>query len=205
MPTDCPILQECFLPMSPSLMCQTGASIDGSQAPAHVSVFFAGKEPFPNGYFILVKSLDRCSGEDAQGQASRDEAPAPAPGMKNRTTSQRFPADVPRGASPLPLLCTGMAPSQPDLAQKQQPKFPPIKRASQFISEREKTLAATSVPGRPGWSPDARREEDRLGQLIRSGREPFPTNALFWSNPWRDVTTLRATPPGMRLQRLLPG
>nr|XP_028559498.1 uncharacterized protein LOC114582562 isoform X2 [Podarcis muralis] len=152
--------------MTESKMCRREADQNkGGKTPT------SGKEPFPNGYFILVKSLDRCSGDDAQGQASRDEAPAPAPGMKNRTTSQRFPADVPRGASPLPLLCTGMAPSQPDLAQKQQPKFPPIKRASQFISEREKTLAATSVPGRPGWSPDARREEDRLGQLIRSGRE----------------------------------
>nr|XP_028560806.1 uncharacterized protein LOC114583661 [Podarcis muralis]XP_028560807.1 uncharacterized protein LOC114583661 [Podarcis muralis] len=50
------------------------------------------------------------------GHASRDEAPAPATGMKNRTTSQRFPADVPRGASPLPLLRTGMAPSRPSLA-----------------------------------------------------------------------------------------
>ncbi|XP_077773731.1 uncharacterized protein LOC114582514 isoform X1 [Podarcis muralis] len=47
--------------------------------------------------------------------ASRDEAPAPAPGMKNRTTSRRFTADVPRGASPLSLLRTGMAPSRPNL------------------------------------------------------------------------------------------
>nr|XP_028558538.1 uncharacterized protein LOC114581966 [Podarcis muralis] len=50
------------------------------------------------------------------GHASRDEAPAPATGMKNRTTSQRFPADVPRGVSPLSLLRTGMAPSRPSLA-----------------------------------------------------------------------------------------
>nr|XP_028559430.1 uncharacterized protein LOC114582514 isoform X2 [Podarcis muralis] len=37
------------------------------------------------------------------GHASRDEAPAPAPGMKNQITSRRFPADVPRGTSPLPF------------------------------------------------------------------------------------------------------
>nr|XP_028558619.1 uncharacterized protein LOC114582029 [Podarcis muralis] len=94
--------------------------------------------------------------------------------MMGERTSRRFLAGNPHISSPLPLLRTGMAPSRPCLKQKQQPKFPPIKTASQFISEREKTLAAASVPGRPGWSPDAHREEDRLGQLIRSGREPFP-------------------------------
>nr|XP_028559138.1 uncharacterized protein LOC114582354 isoform X2 [Podarcis muralis] len=94
--------------------------------------------------------------------------------MKNRTTSLRFPADVPCTSSPLPLLRVGMAPSWPYLVQKQHPKFPPIKTASQVISEREETLVSASVLGRLGRSPDAHTEEDRLGQLIRSGREPFP-------------------------------
>ncbi|XP_077773730.1 uncharacterized protein LOC114582029 [Podarcis muralis] len=67
-----------------------------------------------------------------------------------------------------------MAPSRSYLAQKQQPKFPPIKTASQVISERKGTLVSASVLGWSGRSPDARKEEDRLGQLIRSGREPFP-------------------------------
>ncbi|CAI5789755.1 Hypothetical predicted protein [Podarcis lilfordi] len=88
--------------------------------------------------------------------------------MKNRTTSRRFPVVVPRGASPLPLLRTGMAPSRPGLAQKQQPKFPPIKTASYVISEREETLAVASVLGRS----DAHTVE-KWGALIRSAREQF--------------------------------
>nr|XP_028557578.1 uncharacterized protein LOC114581530 isoform X1 [Podarcis muralis] len=128
----------------------------GGKAPSSVW------EPFPNTYFVLAKSLER-RGEH-QGHASRDEAPAPAPGMKNRT-SRRFPAVVPRGASPLPLLRTGMAPSRPGLAQKQQPKFPPIKTASQV---REETLAVASVLGQS----DARTVE-KWGALIRSAREKF--------------------------------
>ncbi|XP_077773919.1 uncharacterized protein LOC144325209 [Podarcis muralis] len=85
--------------------------------------------------------------------------------MKNRTTSRRFPAVVPHGASPLPLLRMGMAPSRPGLAQKQQPKFPPIKTASQV---REETWAVASVLGRS----DARTVE-KWGALIRSAREKF--------------------------------
>ncbi|CAI5762097.1 Hypothetical predicted protein [Podarcis lilfordi] len=132
--------------------------------------FPKGREPFPNVYFVLAKSLERHG--DHQGHTSRDEAPAPAPGMKNRTTSWRFPADVPHNASPLPLLHTGVAPSRPGLAQKQQPKFPPIKTASRVISEREETLAAVSVLGRLGRSRDAHTEE-KWGALIRSVREKF--------------------------------
>ncbi|CAI5789676.1 Hypothetical predicted protein [Podarcis lilfordi] len=132
----------------------------GGKAPSSVW------EPFPNTYFVLAKSLER-RGEH-QGHASRDEAPAPAPGMKNRTTSRRFPAVVPCGVSPLPLLCTGMAPSRPGLAQKHQPKLPPIKTASRVISEREETLAIASVLGRS----DACTVE-KWGALIRSAREKF--------------------------------
>ncbi|CAI5789690.1 shock HSP 90-beta [Podarcis lilfordi] len=136
---------------------QEAGQSKGGKAPTSVW------EPFPNTYFVLAKSLERRG--ERQGHASRDEAPAPAPGMKNRTTSRRFPANVPRGAFPLPLLRTGMAPSRPGLAQKQQPKFPPIKTASQV---REETLAVASVLGRS----DARTVE-KWGALIRSAREKF--------------------------------
>nr|XP_028559137.1 uncharacterized protein LOC114582354 isoform X1 [Podarcis muralis] len=155
--------------------------------------------------------------------------------MKNRTTSLRFPADVPCTSSPLPLLRVGMAPSWPYLVQKQHPKFPPIKTASQVISEREETLVSASVLGRLGRSPDAHTEEDRLGQLIRSGREPFPNiyfvlvkslercddPQVLGQREHRGPSIVfgpseahshmmpcflhRATPPGMRLQRLLLG
>ncbi|XP_077773735.1 uncharacterized protein LOC144325164 [Podarcis muralis] len=254
----------------------------------------SGREPFPNIYFVLVKSLERCDDPQVLGQREQrgpsivfgpSEAHsymmscllqrATLPGMRlqlmmGERTSRWFLAGNPHISSPLPLLRTGMAPSRPCLKQKQQPKFPPIKTASQFISEREKTLAAASVPGRPGWSPDARREEDRLGQLIRSGKwkcpfpGPPPPSAPDWASvagsqepadvsiffagrePFPNIYFVlvrslercddpqvlgqreqrgpsivfgpseahshmmscflhRATPPGMRLQRLLPG
>ncbi|CAI5789667.1 Hypothetical predicted protein [Podarcis lilfordi] len=126
----------------------------------------AGREPFPNVYFVLAKSLEGRG--DSQGHASRDEAPAPAPGMKNQTTSRRFLTDVLHGASPLPFLCVGMALSRPGLAQKQQPKFPPIKTASWVILERGETLAAASVLGQSNA-----RMEEKWGALIRSAREKF--------------------------------
>ncbi|CAI5789705.1 Hypothetical predicted protein [Podarcis lilfordi] len=147
----------------------------GGKAPSSVW------EPFPNTYFVLAKSLERRG--ERQGHASRDEAPAPAPGMKNRATSRRFPAVVPRGASPLPLLRTGMAPSRPGLAQKQQPKFPPIKTASQV---REETLAVASVLGRS----DARTVE-KWGALIRSGPPPScPRRGLAWLGDRRLLMSL---------------
>nr|XP_034990966.1 uncharacterized protein LOC118094557 [Zootoca vivipara] len=132
----------------------------GGKAPTSV------REPFPIVYFVLAESLER-RGEH-QGHASRDEAPDLAPGMKKQKTSRRLPAAIPRSAAPLPILRTGMAPSRPGLAQKQQPKFPPIK-----TSEREETLTAASVLGR---LEDARTEA-KLGALIRSARGKFSRGA----------------------------
>ncbi|CAI5789866.1 Hypothetical predicted protein [Podarcis lilfordi] len=63
---------------------------------AHSSV----REPFP---FVLVKSLERC--EDPQSHDSRDEAPTPAPGIKDQRTSLWFLVAIPRASSPLPFLC----------------------------------------------------------------------------------------------------
>ncbi|CAI5789658.1 Hypothetical predicted protein [Podarcis lilfordi] len=129
----------------------------------------SGREPFPNKCFVLVKSLERR--DDPQGHTSRDEPPAPASGMKNERPLWRFPAPDPRLPPPPSILCVGMAPSRPYLTQKDEPRFPPIKSTSRVIPEPGETLAAPSVPGRPGRSLNARMEEFRVGQLIRSGRE----------------------------------
>nr|XP_028559104.1 uncharacterized protein LOC114582329 isoform X2 [Podarcis muralis]XP_028559105.1 uncharacterized protein LOC114582329 isoform X2 [Podarcis muralis] len=135
----------------------------------------SGREPFPNIYFVLVKSLERC--DDPQGHTSRDEAPAPAPGTKNNRPSWWFPAPDPRLPHPPSVPHAGMAPSRPYLAQKEEPRFPPIKNTSRVIPEPGETWVAASVPSRPGRSPDTRTEEFRLGQLIRSARRRFSLGA----------------------------
>ncbi|XP_053228500.1 uncharacterized protein LOC128405665 [Podarcis raffonei] len=147
---------------------------EGGKAPT------SGREPFPNVYFVLAKSLEgRGERGKHQDHTSRDEAPAPAPGIKNDRTSRRFPAPDPDPRLPHPpsVLRTGMAPSWPYLAQKQQPRFPPIKNASRVIPEPGETLAAASVPGWSGRSPDARTEGFRVGQLIRSARRRLSLGA----------------------------
>nr|XP_028559494.1 uncharacterized protein LOC114582561 isoform X2 [Podarcis muralis] len=135
----------------------------------------SGREPFPNIYFVLVKSLERC--DDPQGHTSKDEAPAPAPGTKNDRPSRWFPAPDPCLPPPPSVLRVGMAPSRPYLAQKEEPRFPPIKNTSRVIPEPGETWVAASVPSRPGRSPDTRTEEFRLGQLIRSARRRFSLGA----------------------------
>ncbi|CAI5789657.1 Hypothetical predicted protein [Podarcis lilfordi] len=120
------------------------------------------REPFPNKCFVLVKSLERR--DDPQGHTSRDEPPAPASGMKNERPLWRFPAPDPRLPPPPSILCVGMAPSRPYLTQKDEPRFPPIKSTSRVIPEPGETLAAPSVPGRPGRSLNARMEEFRGGK-----------------------------------------
>ncbi|CAI5798833.1 Hypothetical predicted protein [Podarcis lilfordi] len=143
---------------------------EGGKAPT------SGREPFPNIYFALAKSLEG-RGEH-QDHASRDEAPAPAPGTKIDRPSRRFPAvPDPRLPHPPSVPRAGMAPTRPYLAQKQQPRLPPIQKTSQVIPEPGETLAAASVPGRSGWSPDARTEEFRVGQLIRSARRRLSLGA----------------------------
>ncbi|XP_077778155.1 uncharacterized protein LOC114588635 [Podarcis muralis] len=146
---------------------------EGGKAPT------SGREPFPNVYFVLARSLEgRGKRGEHQDRASRDEAPAPAPGIKNDRTSRRFPEPDPDPRLPQPpsVLRTGKAPSRPYLAQKQQPRFPPIKNASRVIPEPGETLAAASVPGRSGQSADAR-TEFRVGQLLRSARRRLSLGA----------------------------
>nr|XP_028569143.1 uncharacterized protein LOC114588254 [Podarcis muralis] len=119
------------------------------------------------------------SGEGKPGkiqrqEACKNEAPAPAPGTNIDKPSWRFPA-VPDPCLPHPPAVprAGMAPSWPYVAQKQQPRFPPIRNTSRVIPEPGETLAAASVPDRSGRSTDSRMEEFRVGQLIRSARRRF--------------------------------
>ncbi|XP_077773654.1 uncharacterized protein LOC114589901 [Podarcis muralis] len=118
------------------------------------------------------------SGARGKLRVCRDEASDPAPGTKSKIPSRRFPAEDPRARSPLPRLRAAMAPPRPCLPQKQQTRFPPIRRTSRVVLEREETLAAASEQGRPGRIQDARTEaEARFGELVRSARERLSLGA----------------------------
>ncbi|CAI5789725.1 Hypothetical predicted protein [Podarcis lilfordi] len=76
-----------------------------------------------------------------------------------------------------------------------------------MVWEPQSRLRPSSNPAVPRHKPTsagerlARTKGERLPAQCGS---LSPTHILFWPNPWRDVANIRATPPGMRLQRRLP-